>query len=634
MRTDFIQRIEKYLYDAFNSPRTLWIIAITMLLVYIFPILFSGDDTEVIIFDGLDIVIPMSKVMAHSGMMFADSSAIVPNVMGGVPRAVLGSEYNIQLWLYYFFDDFTAYAIHEILMHVVGFLSMLLLLSRYVIPREHSYRNLVIFSASILFSIVPFYHGAGLSVPMLPLALYVFLQIRAHQSSWFEWMVLLLIPLYGNLILVYSFFMMSMGLLFLVDTIRYKKINYTFLLALALLAILFLATEYRLIYTMFIDKNYHSHREEFAMIQTLDGALNIYRQAHQCFLNGMQNATTYASVIIIPSMMLAMGLSTLRNRLSLVLSLTVTIVFIILFTINPVWIKMLTGNKYFLVALLLTSTLLFFKLKQYRLFYALILFQLFIAFLYGAWFSTDAASLGKYLPLINKYNFARIAFFQSTLWYIILALAFLIFTKKLRWAPLLILGIFTIQTISSIDSRQFKYPHSALTYHTYYAPELFQKVKDFIGKPVDTYRVGSLGFVPAISIYNGFYTIDGYLPNYPLEYKHKFAKVMSKALENHPEESKIFTEWGSKCYLFGGEINFFGYEKDKVYSDLMIDFSAFYELGGRYLLSSNRLNDKYLDQVVFLNKFTDENTFWQVYLYEVKPPIDTNVSIPSHAKTD
>jgi len=586
-----------------------------------FPILYFWDHTEVTIYDNLDIVIPMSKMLAQSGMMFANSSDIVPNVMGGVPRFVLGSEYNIQLWLYYFFNDFTAYAINEGLMHIVGFLSMLVLLSHYFIPKTTRYRDFIIFSTSVLYGTVNFYLGAGLSVPLLPLALYAFLQIKYHHDTWKEWLILVFIPFYSNLILVYSFFLMLMGVFFIVDIYQNKKINIKFFLALLLLSALFLAVEYRLLYSMFFADGYQSHRLEFGAVQTVKSYFTMYKNAHGSFLNGLVNMPTYASVIIIPTTLIAIILSSFRTQLNRWISSVIIILFSLFIIKYTDWLGSIIGGKYFLPLLALTCIILYFRNKQYKLLYGAVLLQIFLAYLYAAWFLTDTAALGEYIPILKIYNFARFAYLQSAIWYIILALSLLVFTHKIKWSPLLIIMIIYVQAVSNMSTRKFKAPHSPLTYHSFYAPELFSKIKKYIGKPVNSYRVGSIGFLPAITIYNGLHTIDGYLPNYPLEYKHKFSKIINNTLLTNKELNNLYSNWGSKCYLFDANISFQYFDSKKILDNIDLNFDAYYNIGGRYLITTNKLADKYLDKLIFLKEFSDKNTFWKAYLYEVKAPL-------------
>lgn len=63
-----------------------------------------------------------------------------------------------------------------------------------------------------------------------------------------------------------------------------------------------------------------------------------------------------------------------------------------------------------------------------------------------------------------------------------------------------------------------------ISWESYYAKELMQEIDEAIGRDKSEYRVAHLGISPAPSLMYGFYTVDGYSNNYPLEYKHRFSK--------------------------------------------------------------------------------------------------------------
>lgn len=53
-----------------------------------------------------------------------------------------------------------------------------------------------------------------------------------------------------------------------------------------------------------------------------------------------------------------------------------------------------------------------------------------------------------------------------------------------------------------------------------------EEIKDYIGKPQSSYRVGSIGLHPSVSQESGFYTVDGYVNSYPLAYKGLSEKLL------------------------------------------------------------------------------------------------------------
>ena len=610
---------EAHLTRMLNNPRLLWLIALMMQLLYLFPILYFGEYTNVVIYDNLDIVVPINKMLADSGMMFASSDAIVPNIMGGLPRFLFGSDLNVYSWLYLVFDPFTAFAINEVLMHVVGLMSMIILLKRYFIPNELPNHQLIIFSTAILYSMLPFYTGAGLSVSLLPLALFAFMNIRNGDTRVYNWLIIALIPFYSSLILVYFFFLLLMATWFIVDVIKERHINIHTFFALLLMSSLFLVVEHHLVYATFLSSDFVSHRVEFDYSQTKT-LWEVYISAHQVFLNGLQNIDWRASGNIFPFVIFMILLSFYDRKLSLRASLVV----IILFTIAmkfPFGLQYITGNKFTMPALFLLSTVSFIFKPQWRLFYGLILILIFFSYLYGFWFYEGINSLAEYFPFIKQFNFARIAFLLPLLWFLLLALGLVFATKLLRYSIVLIVVLFLYQSSLAMNTKKFSSPRSPLSFKSYFAEDLFHQIDEYIGRPKETYRVASLIIHPAQSIYNGFYTIDGYLPNYPLEYKKKFFKIIEDSLiDNAQYEQGLFEKWGSKCYLFDGGLLPLHYERRNKIDRLLLNFDAFYALGGRYLISPNEINASVLvkhPQLTFLKRFDSNESFWQIYLYEV-----------------
>jgi hypothetical protein len=54
----------------------------------------------------------------------APNDAIIPDLLGGIPRVLFGSEFKLTLWLYALFGSFNGYVITQILMHVLAFAGM------------------------------------------------------------------------------------------------------------------------------------------------------------------------------------------------------------------------------------------------------------------------------------------------------------------------------------------------------------------------------------------------------------------------------------------------------------------------------------------------------------------------------
>jgi hypothetical protein len=608
--------VQTYIYkNLLNNNRFLILFSLLAMLLYIFPLLFLGEGAYVQVFDNLDIAIPNTKVLVHSGMLFAPSDTIIPNIMGGLPRLSYGSELNGYVWLHYFFPSFSAFVINEVLMHMVAYVSMGVLLSRYFVPSSCSYRLLIIHSTSLMFALLPFYSGAGLSVPSVPLALYAFLNIRQQSSKWSDWVIIIAIPFYSSLFLVYFFFLLVMSGLLIIDTIKNKNINWSFVFGLAVMSIAFIIVEYRLFYDMFIQHLFVSHRIEFGFFQT-NSLWDTYKTAHGIFLNGSVDMDTKSSAIIIPFIFLTIAVSVLKKKIPLGISIIViSIFFTLLFNQNI--LVHITGNKFTMPILIVVTAFLYFYDKPNRLFFSIIILQIFFSYWYALWFSAGAGEMAMHYSILKEFNFARIVLLQPLFWGIITALGMAMILKRFSLAPLLIVGVVLSQIYLSFTLREYSSPRKSLSYHSYYAVNLFKDLKMYIGKDPSTYRVGSLALDPAVTIYNGFYTIDGYMTSYPLEYKNKFYKIIKESLYKHDEDSELFLHWGSKCYLLDGGEPVMHYERNATIKRLKLNMRAFHDLGGEYLISSHEIEKSQSKNLIFEKKFTDKETFWNIYLYRV-----------------
>ncbi len=128
-----------------------------------------------------------------------------------------------------------------------------------------------------------------------------------------------------------------------------------------------------------------------------------------------------------------------------------------------------------------------------------------------------------------------------------------------------------------------------ISYREFYDHELFDKVEDYIGRVQSEYRVGCIGFVPAIASVNGFYTVDGYSTNYPLDYKREFREVIAGELDKSAVLKQYYDDWGSRCYLFSAELGLdYDIRKNEniTIQNLQIDTEKLKDFGCEYIFSA------------------------------------------------
>ena len=111
----------------------------------------------------------------------------------------------------------------------------------------------------------------------------------------------------------------------------------------------------------------------------------------------------------------------------------------------------------------------------------------------------------------------------------------------------------------------------------------------------------SVGLDPMIAVMNDIKTIDGYHTVYPLEYKHKFRKLIERELENNYELKNYYDNWGSRVYAYYNDEN-----------NLMLDFKYGKILGADYVISRIPITHKDLKMICYKC-----NNSKHIFLYKI-----------------
>jgi hypothetical protein len=436
---------------------------------------------------------------------------------------------------------------------------MYLLLKRHFIRQKRAY--LIRIGVSLAFALTPFWPSGMLSTLGHPLALWAFLNIRSRTYSWKEWLTLALLPLYSSFVLGFFFFLAAIVFLWLYDFIVKRDWNPAFLASIAFMTGMFLLVEYRLVYSILFSHEV-MHRVEF--VSSRQEFWHSIRLSVKNFLIGHNHVMTVHTFVILP------------------------VLLVTLFAVIP--------RK---------------AIKERKLFLFLFLFNYVLSLWYAFWFNKIWAVPKGKVELLTAFNFARFHFLRPAVIYLSFAIAcFILWKLGKRWRFLvffneeLVYGVF----------------HRAPSFREFYATEQFREIKEFIGKPQNSYRVASIGLHPAIAQYNGFYTLDTYNNIYPLTYKYQFRKIIEKELDKSPGLKRYFDEWGSRCYVFAAELGkHYQFKKDskKKISNLELNIEVFKELGGRYLFSSVPIMNAEHNKLKLVKTFNHKESAWKIYLYEV-----------------
>ena len=119
--------------------------------------------------------------------------------------------------------------------------------------------------------------------------------------------------------------------------------------------------------------------------------------------------------------------------------------------------------------------------------------------------------------------------------------------------------------------------------------------------------------------YNGFYTLDGYCANYDKKYKLKFLEIIKDEIKKNKVLREYYDYWGSRAYLFTAEDIGYGNVSGNTITLKNLDFNtqAMKDLGAKYIISAVKIDIQTDPEYKFLKKFQDEESAWDIYLYEI-----------------
>lgn len=593
----------------------------SILLLYLWPLFLHPENLYIAVFDNLDSPFVIFKILAESGKLFDDSMEIIPNMMNGLPRLSYGSEFNVIVWLFVLFKPITAYVINETVIHFTAYIGMYLLLNNIILHKVRintDYHEPLSVAVALLFALLPFWEPSGLSVAGMPLMLYAFMNIRSRQDRHRHWLILALLPLYSNFVICGVFFLGFIFFIFIRDWIILKHFNRPMAIAMMMVTIINLGINYRLVETMLLPSDYVSHRTEF--FRDFVSFLPSYRFSHLLFLNGQEHTGCFQAHHIIPMIVFALMLTIFRLKIKRYLSFALIGAMAFLL-IEGIWDTLLTQKYSIPLLILLAIVVSIWSEKEGRILGWLFILQITISYWQGFWTYEAWIPLINSVELLKTFDFSRFYFLQPMLWFIMFAIASFIVISRLQFGILLVIGTIIAQGMILFQHKTFSPAEEnarSLTYSRYYAGELFKQIETDIGKQKETYRVASFGIQPAVTLYNGFYTIDGYITNYPLHYKHEFFQVIEKALSQKPENRLIFQNWGSKCYLVGGP-NYQNYQRGLRLNEITIDVSALSKMGVEYIISGYKIPNAENLGLISYRSYEDYNTsFWDVHVYLIR----------------
>jgi len=289
--------------------------------------------------------------------------------------------------------------------------------------------------------------------------------------------------------------------------------------------------------------------------------------------------------------------------------------------IAAIWDTLLI-NRYIMPILAVYSLYIIAYKQRYRVFGYLMLLILVLCFIAGMFEYKGFIQITTLIPLLKGFNIIRLFFVEPFIMISLLTIAFIIFFRKLHFTIFAVFVFLAFQTAYSMSESFYRITPKKgyASFDQYYAPSLFKAIKNDLDSSGKDIRVVNYGIEPAISLFNGFNTVDGYSTNYPLQYKHRFEKVFSKY-----SHSDMYEKWGSKVYILTVPNQLDTYSsiknKDIEITSLRFDSNALCDLSTDYLITPYHLKTPQDRNLTLVQHYKGQPNSWNIYLYKLHCPL-------------
>ncbi|MDE6924633.1 MAG: hypothetical protein K2P59_05140 [Acetatifactor sp.] len=584
----------------------LWWVGLLLLTVTFAPYLILGEGSVFPVHDQLDETL-MTYVL-NARHFPVGEEAVFPELLGGINASGMQPSAVLFILLYRFLPVFTAFVLQYLIVSAAGFFGM------YGSVKEITGSSILAVAAAGCFCLLPIQPVYGLSVLGVPLLLYCFLKLyhRKHVAGCFAG--ILFFGLTTHLVLI-GYVVLGFWLPAILWMLVKKRHNRWIYLGFLWLTGIYIGVNHRLFGELLLGKSgYVSHREEL-----VNHAAPFGETVKRVFLESAQHAPSLHHNLILPVVvMLILGIvfrrkleKTGRLRLTaacLGMAVLGGIALLYGVCLSPPAVDFKNGCHGFLR---------YFQLERFYWLYPAGWYLEFVL-CYSIWWNhgacgsdSDGGDTERYSAethprkrdLIKKHSALKL---------IVLVCLLLPTMLEIKVESNFYLNVNQINNGSGVTGY--------ITWESFYAEELMEQLEEVIGRDMKTYRVAHLGMSPAPSLMHGFYTVDGYSNNYPLEYKHLFRRVIEKELVKNEQTRLYFDEWGSRCYLFNGTTGnawMLGKAAGIRYEGLEFDLEVLKELGCEYIFSAGEILDSEAMGLKFLGYYETDTSFWGVWLYKL-----------------
>lgn len=558
------------------------------------PFLILGNDIPVLYHDQLDGEIFTYIFQAKYLFQNVDS---IPELMGGVSKTSLTPPSLLTVFLFKMGSPIFAFLLNYFLVKVVAFVGMFLLLehasSKQPQTKKDFIPHILCLGVSLLFSFLPHMTLYGLSIAGIPLLVYCIIMIDQKKLR-LPYLGIAVYGLSSSLVLVGYAILGCLLLGIILQLLRKNKsLANVFTKVFIVLLFIYLATNLSLLKQIFLgNSGILTHKEELVL-----NGMNFWTGFQSVFMQDTLHAASFQTYLILPAVVISL-LGFLRYQK----------------------VDKDLRKSYGTLWVLFTSTIV-------------------IALVYALLHWHPVAQLRNEIGGFVKYvQFDRFYWFYPVLWYLILYSILNILYLESKTKDKVVSGLlFSIGTLLCLlmsfivfqrsDFKKSIYEllqvpsSSSITWSEYYGLDVFPDIVEYIGKPQETYRVASIGLEPSVSLFHGFYTMDGYSNNYSLEYKKKFRSIIGDELEKNEQLRLLFDQWGNRCYLYTAELGeALVVRKDTLRNISLPDYNyeLMKEFNCEYIISAVEIDITTDAPIELRTTFDHPDSFYKIWLYKMK----------------
>lgn len=551
------------------------------------------ENSYIQVHDNLDLFVAHYKMLKNESAFFAHNVELP--MLHGIDRDLLGSEFLLYNLLYTFLPVFGAYIVGYALKIAIGIFSFLLLAKDVYRDRYEECKPVFIMVATA-FGMIPVFPAYGIAFTSVPLIIWFLRQLYFSDSL--KKRLLLYIGVFAYPLLSYFsyhgiFILGYMVIALFILWFKDRKFPKTMLASTAVLAVGYVVWEYRLFGAMLLDDTVTIRNTMTFEEISLGEALRLAAQEFVKASFHSQDSHTYVVLAVCIAGLILLNVGYIRRH----------------------EVKKIFTDSANLIMLWIIFNVLIFGLYQFGP------FRRFVEML---------------VPKLTGFDFSRTAFFNPFLWYaLLLILLIRLYGTGKRFrrnianviaAAALLVVMFApamyndfYYTCYNQAFRILKHKEtSMLNYREFYSEELFDSIKedmDYRGEWCAAY-----GMHPAVLVYNGIATVDGYLGMYPQEYKEKWQKIEAPAFEGSPSFKDYYDSWGARVSLYSGNDEN-TYEPLRVMeledNRLMVDMDELKSIDCKYIFSRIEFSNSEEIGLISVGEYDGCNSPYTIYVYEL-----------------